>query len=172
MGRLSCHACVQGGRPGLSNQGGYRVLFKTQFKLQGDKVDAEQRSPGPFLPLSEQPRYSRGYCDCLQTIANRVQVSLGAKCNLDKRNNAGYSVSNGYSHSFFLIAFSIDNRCQNEHFPNDAGKTVCQTVTPSECYCTDLVLGSVSGPKNFHRHSIQEAVKSHSPTFSIRLGRV
>lgn len=72
MGRLSCHACVQGGRPGLSNRGGYRAQSKKQFKLQGDKADAEQRSPGRLLPLSEQPGYPRGYCDCLQTIANRA----------------------------------------------------------------------------------------------------
>lgn len=72
MGRLSCSACVQGGRPGLGNHGSYRAQSKKQFKLQGDKADEERRSPGPLLPLSEQPRYPRGYCDHLQTIANRA----------------------------------------------------------------------------------------------------
>lgn len=51
-----------------------------------------------------------------------LDFSLVAKGNLNKRNKAGYSVSNCYLHNFFLIAFSIDDLCQDEHFTNDAGR--------------------------------------------------
>ena len=77
-----------------------------------------------------------------------LYFSLVAKDNLNKRNKAGYSVSNCYLHNFFLIAFSVGHLCQNEHSTNDAGKTVCQTLTPSEHCYTDLVLASASGPGN------------------------
>lgn len=77
-----------------------------------------------------------------------LYFNLVAKGNLNKMNKVGYSVSNCYLRNFFLIAFSMCSLCQNEHSTNDAGKTVCQTLTPSECYYTDLVLGSVSGPRN------------------------
>lgn len=116
-------------------------------KCQEEEVSMHRRNPWPVLPaLCADNALQR----LLGQSASYFQQSFGlvAKGNLNKRNKAGYSVSNCHLHNFFLIAFSIDNLCQNEHSTNDAGKTVCQTLTPSECYYTDLVLGSVSGPRN------------------------
>ena len=120
---------------------------------EGQKV-AERgsgKAPKKPLPCSGslcRQRASEPTLTVCELFPAELYVSLLAKGNLNKRNKAGYSVSNCYLHHFFLIAFSIDNLCQHEHFTNDAGKTVCQTLTPSECYYTDLVLGSVSGPRN------------------------
>lgn len=124
-----------------------------QCPEKGEKVAERGSGKAWKRPLACSPSLCR-QCVSETTVTvcelfpAELDFSLVAKGNLNKRNRAGYSVSNCYLHNFFLIAFSIDNLCQNEHFTNDAGKTVCQTLTPSECYYTDLVLGSVSGPRN------------------------
>lgn len=125
-----------------------------QCPEKGKKV-AERgsgKAPSKPLPCSSGAQCRQCVSEATVTACElfpaELYVSLVAKGNPNKRNKAGYSVSNCYLHNFFLIAFSMDSLCQNEHFTNDAGKTVCQTLTPSECYYTDLVLGSVSGPRN------------------------
>lgn len=124
-------------------------MRKKGRKWQEEKVGRFQRKPlPPGCTLPADNALQRLLSRSLKSFPVELYFSLVAKGNLNKTNKVGYSVSNCYLRNFFLIAFSTCSLCQNEHSTNDAGKTVCQTLTPSECYYTDLVLGSVSGPRN------------------------
>lgn len=110
-----------------------------------------RKNPCLFSPLSLQTAPEATVTVCKLFLAE-LYLSLAAQGNLNKRNKAGHSVSNCCLHNFFLIVLSVDNLCQNEHSSNDAGRRVCQILTPSEYYYTDLVLGLCFSAKKFHRH--------------------
>jgi hypothetical protein len=141
-------ACGQVGKLCPNNHHSHRTGSKmTKEARRGNRQAPKKTSASSVYP---QCITEATVTDCNLVPAEHY-FSLVAKHSLDKRDKAGYSVSNCCLHNFFLIAFSIDNLCQNEHSTDDAGKTVCQILTlllyrP----CSGLYFRS----KKFLRHSI------------------